>query len=454
MVVSLWRKDLKVSEERFTVSVRKRALPRLRLPLPLVEPVSIKAGESRVLNFELERQGNNDAIEVKLEDLPAKVWCRAVVLLPAQNAVDLSLGADLDAAPVTAQRARLTLWIKDTRVHQQQLLVTVAKPPQLAFITAFPSRLPVEMIPARRPIPTPMPLETLPVKVGDSLTLRIQVARNGCTEKIDLLFEGLPAGIKPDPASIAGEVEMVSVAINVPAEAQSGRWVFRVRGQVRAQQLEAQAVILTIEKAGAAVNPQPRGVAKSDLVSFETVDGVRLVGAYYASNKGVKAPCVLLLHDFDQKKGGHSQTEEWTELAGDLQWAGYAVLSFDFRGFGQSTTVGKEFWLAAHNAVLPGARGPKLPTSITQAKFPAIYYRQLVNDVAAAKAYLDNENDAQQLNCRNLIVIGAGQAATIGMMWLDAEFQRHKAKVVPVVPPVLQAWTWTRPARMSRQPFG
>ena len=143
--------------------------------------------------------------------------------------------------------------------------------------------------------------------------------------------------------------------------------------------------------------PKVSAQGKSDQVTFETADSVKIVGSYYPSNKGIKAPCVLLLHDFDKQKGGHSQTQEWIDLASDLQTAGYAVLSFDFRGFGQSTTVGPGFWMPpnGHNSVLMRA-GAKPPMNINAKNFPAAYFRHLVNDVAAAKAYLDNENDGSQ----------------------------------------------------------
>jgi hypothetical protein len=81
--------------------------------------------------------------------------------------------------------------------------------------------------------------------------------------------------------------------------------------------------------------------------------------------------------------------------------------------------------------------------TVAQKEFPAASYRQLVHDVAAARSFLDNENDANQLNSRNLIIIGAGRGATIGMMWMDQEFKRYKAQVNPTLnplaPPVLRS---------------
>src|SRR4051812_21681876 len=76
------------------------------------------------------------------------------------------------------------------------------------------------------------------------------------------------------------------------------------------------------------------GQAKSERVSIKTVDGVDLIGNFYAGNKGT-APVVMLLHAYEKD----SRSKDWISLAESLQKAGYAVLSFDFRGHGESTGV-------------------------------------------------------------------------------------------------------------------
>src|SRR4051794_16201293 len=74
---------------------------------------------------------------------------------------------------------------------------------------------------------------------------------------------------------------------------------------------------------------------KKEDVSFKTFDGVLIKGSYYASAKGSNAPVVMLLHKYgaDRTKG------DWDALAVRLKEKGYAVLSFDFRGHGQSTQI-------------------------------------------------------------------------------------------------------------------
>ena len=91
--------------------------------------------------------------------------------------------------------------------------------------------------------------------------------------------------------------------------------------------------------------PSARGQAdkqKSERVHFETVDQVELHGTFWPGNNRRKSPCVLLLH----KLGGKGSHEEgWDLLAEELAKKGFAVLSFDFRGHNDSTTVDPEvFW--------------------------------------------------------------------------------------------------------------
>jgi len=194
--------------------------------------------------------------------------------------------------------------------------------------------------------------------------------------------------------------------------------------------------------------PQASGADKSERVNFDTSDGVKIEGTYYASDKKQKAPCVILLHDFDSN-GGSSRSEGFDSLATKLQEKGFAVLTFDFRGYGQSTSVSSEFWnnqKAKHNMGVQNflrnsqlAAAGKAAKTISHKQFFANYYPNLVNDIAAAKTFLDNQNDGQDLNSRNVVVIGAGQGATLGLMWMDTEYKRHKGIVKENVigPPVL-----------------
>ncbi len=174
---------------------------------------------------------------------------------------------------------------------------------------------------------------------------------------------------------------------------------------------------------------EKKSADNSRRVSFNTLDKVELQGTFYPNPSGRKDACVLLLHNLDPKKGGSSHQDGWDHLAEQLQKDGYTVLSFDFRGHGDSKTIGPEFWdfrRYPHNQMLRGAKLAKPPTTIDQKDFSPDYFPYLVNDIAAAKAFLDRKNDAREVNSSNLIVIGAGEGATLGAMWMATEWKRKR----------------------------
>jgi hypothetical protein len=169
-----------------------------------------------------------------------------------------------------------------------------------------------------------------------------------------------------------------------------------------------------------------------DPVKFDTADQVQLQGTYYAPPGGgnKKAPCALLLHKIES---GDSSKDGWDQLARDLQKAGYAVLTFDFRGHGNSTSVGPGFWGDQSTTLLAALTNfnrssckerinPKQPKETIGIKdFNKGYWITLVNDVQAAKLFLDRKNDSGECNSANLTLIGAEDGASIGALWLYAD---------------------------------
>jgi hypothetical protein len=177
-----------------------------------------------------------------------------------------------------------------------------------------------------------------------------------------------------------------------------------------------------------AVSAQDAKKGDSKQVTIQTTDGVELQGTFYPGKGGKHDAVVLLLHNIDMRKGGDSHADGWDSLAEALQADGYAVLSFDFRGFGNSKSVNKElFWKFPHNSqALRGAA--RMSATIDHKEFPPQYYPTLVNDISAAKSYLDRKNDGGEVNTSNLIVIGAGQGATLGAMWMASSCHLQKDK--------------------------
>jgi len=169
--------------------------------------------------------------------------------------------------------------------------------------------------------------------------------------------------------------------------------------------------------------------------TVDTIDGVHLKVNLFKGNKGKDGVTVLLLHHFD-KQGGDS-TKGMKSLAEAFQKAGHTVVTFDFRGHGESTSIDKDvFWA---NEFLYNQRyinRPKggVPESISHGDFKPAYYAYLVNDITTVRAFLDRLNDNGDVNTSNIVVVGAGQGATLGALWMASEYRRRQAK--PIQPNV------------------
>lgn len=165
--------------------------------------------------------------------------------------------------------------------------------------------------------------------------------------------------------------------------------------------------------------PQAGQAAKPQKVRFDTYDGVEIHGSFYPSNAGGTAPCVLMLHQI----GGNREQAGWDDLAQKLQDK-YSVLIFDFRGHGDSTDVTADFWKNRQNLGLKGANPNKKTISFKD--FPTSYYPYLVNDISAARMYLDRQNNAGNCNSSNIILIGAQDGAALGCLWMASEWTRRE----------------------------
>ncbi|MBI3411680.1 MAG: alpha/beta fold hydrolase [Planctomycetes bacterium] len=175
-------------------------------------------------------------------------------------------------------------------------------------------------------------------------------------------------------------------------------------------------------------------------VHFPTADGVEIQGTFYQATQR-NAPAVILLHALGENSGKQS----WIHLAEELQKSGYSVLTFDFRGHGNSKTVDPDvFWKYKPNLAMVKGGQKKLSEIDFQGMAPG-YYPVMVNDIAAARAYLENKNDKGNCNVASTIVIGADTGATLGALWLNSEWYRYR-----VEPPV----TVGLPATLSNRPEG
>lgn len=183
----------------------------------------------------------------------------------------------------------------------------------------------------------------------------------------------------------------------------------------------------------ASAQPKAGGVAES----FRTADGVELHGLFHATTTNPSgAPVVVFLYppgpDRDMTKG------DWAGLAKMLNEAGYHVFQFDWRGHGKSTSIRdpQKFWGnpyinakgANFNAIIKGG-GMKAPLK-NDLFFKDLgakadrYLPVYLNDLAAVRFHLDAKNDKGGLNTGSIYLVGAGDAATLGMAWLTTEWNR------------------------------
>jgi alpha-beta hydrolase superfamily lysophospholipase len=173
--------------------------------------------------------------------------------------------------------------------------------------------------------------------------------------------------------------------------------------------------------------PQAGRAADPQQVKFYTFDKVEIHGTFYPSDKGAKAPCALLLHEV----GGNSEKEGWSELAKKLQKEkGMAVLTFDFRGHGESVNVDPDaFWQQPINNTLKGykATGKRKEQIHYRDYGNVLQYATLINDITAAKNYLERRGDAGECNSTNVVVIGAESGAALGALWIYSECYFNRA---------------------------
>ena len=174
--------------------------------------------------------------------------------------------------------------------------------------------------------------------------------------------------------------------------------------------------------------------AKGEPVSFKSVDGVKLAGVFYKAMEGAK-PVVLMLHDYK----ANPNDVAWADTAKLCLAGGFNVLRFDFRGHGKSTeVVPGDFWVRPENrGLVSGGTGANVAakTTIKVTEFKPNYFPMLVQDIAAARNYLDQLNDSGDVNTSTVYLLGAGDAAGLGFLYMASEWSRERQKPNLPVPP-------------------
>jgi hypothetical protein len=209
----------------------------------------------------------------------------------------------------------------------------------------------------------------------------------------------------------------------------------------------------------AVASPSLAQKVETEEIKFDTADGVKLQGTLYKAILDEKAkivaakdisdcPCVMILHS----PGTEPNTGDWGGLAESLAAKGFHVFRFDFRGHGRSKEVNKEFWeLPINVAAFPTlAKKKPLPPKIewNDIKAKPAYFPYLVNDILAARVMLDRRNDEGKLNTSSVYLIGATEAAPLGMLYIATEWTRPQkllevqAKLLKTLPAPYQTFLY------------
>ncbi len=393
--LSVWSKKRKVAEAVLALTVEELKFPRMAKE---IGEVTLAPGKQRLIEIEIDRQGNDDSLTVRVEGLPPGVEQHAAPARPPGRVIVLQLKATADAGE-KSEFVVVALMAGRHEVARQTIKVTVRRPA------------------LKEDVSIGIAVAAVAMKAGETKDVPLTLERNGYTGAVELELRGLPRGVRRPP----GDAPKLSAADDTEVGKSSVKVVALVEGRKAGEQ----AFDLTIEKAPA-VAPAVKAVPEPKQVTFVSADEAILKGTYYPNPEGKKGGCVLMVPE----PGLTREEPGWAALAKALQKQGCAVLTFDWRGHGDSTGVNPGFWDWKVNKALvgKGARPAFAPKFL-----PASYRPWLVQDLAAARHFLDLRHDEGELNSRNLIVIGAGEGSTLGLLWLATEQHRFQS-TTPLVP--------------------
>lgn len=281
-------------------------------------------------------------------------------------------------------------------------------------------------------------MSELMLKPKSSGELNIDLIRQNHEGEVVLRLAKAPAGITAWDVLVAPNRDRAVMRLQIN---NTEAWTKSSRGDIRVVALVNDTIVgeghttIRLEKPSMRQGG-PTGVRapSPEKVRIPTADGLTLIGSYFASERKTQAPCVLMVHDL-----GHTSSRsrrEWVQLARALQGEGFAVLSLDFRGYGESRAqpVPTGFWSACkpnqHLRQLLAPTG-RPPETLESFRWLPKYIPFLVQDLAAARLWLDLKHDEKLHNSRNLIVIGAGGGGQLALIWLACETRRYRVSFLP-----------------------
>lgn len=142
---------------------------------------------------------------------------------------------------------------------------------------------------------------------------------------------------------------------------------------------------------------------KPEDLTLETRDGVLLRCTYYEGLAGKKSVPIIMIHDWDGRRG------EFDRIAVGLQSLGFSVIAPDLRGHGRST-----------RRKLPNGEDAELDRE----RFTKAAVLAMVNDIAAIKSFLLKKNNEGKLNIEMLCVMGSGMGALVALNYTTVDWNK------------------------------
>jgi len=182
----------------------------------------------------------------------------------------------------------------------------------------------------------------------------------------------------------------------------------------------------------------PKKLLDPDMVelsgrNFMTSDGVLLSGAFYPGNADKETIPIILLH------GQGKSREEFAPLIEEMKKRGYAVLAFDFRGHGESTTRfsdPREDMQPENMVQPPTPPQPPKPIQYLAKDFKRADYENMYKfDTLPFYRFLVQQNNAERLNLNKLVIIGVDMGGTVGgqmtkQLWANSRGKNVRSLVI------------------------
>ncbi len=164
------------------------------------------------------------------------------------------------------------------------------------------------------------------------------------------------------------------------------------------------AVVLAAPRSVRAQAVDPNKIPAPRDVTFTTKDRINLAGTYLGSNLGREAPVIVFLH----REGGNRLV--WTKgIAPALQQEGYAVITVDLRGHGQSK-------------VDAGANDGRRRRND---KLVPLDYKHMVEfDLEPVKSFMYEDHQAERLNMNKTGLVGAEMGAAVAVWYAMLDWQK------------------------------